>query len=399
MDRPIQLGSLRLSNLGGAERVEPFMSIAPSQLRIALAHHWLVGMRGGEKVLEQICRVLPRTPIYTLVAQPAKLSPLLREHPIHTSWLQQVPGGSKQYKKLLPLFPRAISSLRVKSPVDLIVSSDASVIKGLSYPPGTTHICYCHSPPRYLWDLQKDYTKSSEVGGPLGRALFNRVVPYVREFDRQAAQRVTHFIANSNFVRDRILDCYGRQSDVIHPPVYLDEFEISSRGPDDFYLVVSQLVPYKRIDLAISAFVRLNKKLVIIGEGSERRRFEKMAGPNITFLGSQPQSVLRDHYRRCQALIFPGIEDFGITPLEAQASGRPVLAYRAGGALETIQENTTGLFFNEQTAESLIAAVETFETMKKEFNPTDCRKNADRFGADRFRANFTDYLAKLSLLP
>jgi glycosyltransferase involved in cell wall biosynthesis len=375
------------------------MSINSSQLRIALAHHWLVGMRGGEKVLEQICRVLPRTPIYTLVAQPAKLSPLLREHPIHTSWLQQVPGGSKQYKKLLPLFPWAISSLRVKSPVDLIVSSDASVIKGLSYPPGTTHICYCHSPPRYLWDLQRDYTRSSEVGGPLGRALFNRVAPYVREFDRQAAQRVTHFIANSNFVRDRILDCYGRPSDVIHPPVYLDEFEISSAPPDDFYLVVSQLVPYKRIDLAISAFVRLNKKLVIIGEGSERGRLEKMAGPNIIFLGSQPQSVLRDHYRRCQALIFPGIEDFGITPLEAQASGRPVLAYRAGGALETIQENATGLFFNEQTAESLIAAVETFETMKKELNPTDCRKNADRFGADRFRANFTDYLAKLSLLP
>jgi glycosyltransferase involved in cell wall biosynthesis len=372
------------------------MSNNPAKLRIALAHHWLVGMRGGEKVLEQICQVLPQAPIYTLVAQPARLSPILRKNPIHTSWLQNVPGGAKQYKKLLPLFPRAISSLRVKSPVDLIVSSDASVIKGLSFPPGTPHVCYCHSPPRYLWDLQEDYTKSSEVGGPLGRALFNRVVPYVREFDRHAAQRVTHFIANSNFVRDRILTCYGRKSEVIHPPVYLDEFEISSSGPDDFYLVVSQLVPYKRIDVAISAFSRLNKKLVVIGEGSERGRLEKMAHPNITFLGSQPQPVLRDHYRRCRALIFPGIEDFGITPLEAQASGRPVLAYRAGGVLETIQENTTGLFFNEQTAESLIEAVERFETLKHGFNPAACRRNADRFGADRFRANFRAYLANLA---
>ena len=243
------------------------MSDSPSSLRVALAHHWLVGMRGGEKVLEQICQVLPRAPIYTLVAQPAKLSPILREHPIHTSWLQRVPGGAKQYKKLLPLFPRAVSSLRVKDPVDLVVSSDASVIKGLDIPPGVPHICYCHSPPRYLWDLQKDYTTSSEVGGPLGRALFNGVVPYVREFDRQAAGRVTHFIANSNFVRDRIMTCYGRKSDVIHPPVCLDEFEISPDRPDDFYLVVSQLVPYKRIDLAVAAFTRLNRKLVVIGEG------------------------------------------------------------------------------------------------------------------------------------
>lgn len=372
------------------------MSTNSSKLRIALAHHWLVGMRGGEKVLEQICHVLPEAPIYTLVAQPAKLSPTLLKHSIHPSWLQHVPGGVKQYKKLLPLFPGAVSSLQVKGPVDLLVSSDASVIKGLSYPPDIPHICYCHSPPRYLWDLQKDYTMSSEVGGPLGRALFNHVVPFVREFDRQAASRVTHFIANSSFVRDRILACYGRQSEVIHPPVYLDEFEISLSEPDDFYLVVSQLVPYKRIDLAVSGFNQLNKKLVIIGEGSERNRLEKMAGPNVIFLGSQPQFVLRDHYRRCQAFVFPGVEDFGITPLEAQASGRPVLAYRAGGTLETIQENTTGLFFNEQTAESLINAVEKFEILKKEFNPAACRRNADRFRAETFRANFRAYLANLS---
>jgi len=372
------------------------MSFNPSGMRIALAHHWLVGMRGGEKVLEQICQVLPQSPIYTLVARPKKLSPILREHPLHTSWIQKVPGGATQYKKLLPLFPLAVSSMRIKSPIDLLVSSDASVIKGLSYPAGTPHVCYCHSPPRYLWDLQEDYTMSSEAGGPIGRALFSRVVPYVREFDRQAAQRVTHFIANSSFVRDRILAYYGREAEVIHPPVYLDEFEISSSKPDDFYLIVSQLVPYKRIEIAVTAFTRMKKKLVIIGDGSERGRLENAAGKNIKFLGSQPQSILRDHYRRCQALIFPGIEDFGITPLEAQASGRPVLAYRAGGVLETIQENSTGLFFNDQTAESLIGAIETFEAKRNEFNPDACRKYAEQFGADRFRSNFSDYLARLS---
>jgi glycosyltransferase involved in cell wall biosynthesis len=366
---------------------------------IALAHHWLVGMRGGEKVLEQISQIFPAAPIYTLVAQPEKLSASLQAHPIHTSWLQQVPGGARQYKKLLPLFPQAISSLRVASPVDLIVSSDASVIKGLSFPPGTPHVCYCHSPPRYLWDLQEDYMKSSEVGGPLGRMLFSGVVPYIRNFDRLASERVTHFIANSNFVRDRILKCYNRPSEVIHPPVYLDEFEISAQGPDDFFLVVSQLVPYKRIDLAVAAFTRLNKKLVVIGEGSERARLEKMAGPSVTFLGSQPQPVLRNHYRRCQALVFPGIEDFGITPLEAQASGRPVLAYRAGGAIETVIENTTGLFFAEQTEESLIEAVETFARMGGTLDPAVCRRNAEQFGADRFRSEFRAYLSRHSLLP
>jgi glycosyltransferase involved in cell wall biosynthesis len=371
------------------------MSFDPSQRRIALAHHWMVGMRGGEKVLAQIGQVVPRAPIYTLVAQPEKLSPALREHPLRTSWMQSLPGGAKHYKKLLPLFPRAVASLRVDRPVDLILSSDASVIKGLSYPEGTPHVCYCHSPPRYLWDLQEDYMKSAEAGGALGRAVFNRVVPYVREFDRKAAQRVTHFIANSSFVRERIRTCYGRESVVIHPPVHLDEFEIATQPPKDFYLVVSQLVPYKRIELAVTAFNRMRKKLVIIGEGSERARLEEMAGKTVTFLGSQRLPVLRDHFRRCRALIFPGIEDFGITPLEAQASGRPVIAFRAGGVLETIGENSTGLFFDEPTVDSLVDAVEKFEAGKKDFDPADCRKNAERFSAERFRQQLRDFLAKV----
>ena len=362
--------------------------------RVALAHHWLVSMRGGEKVLEQICQLFPRAPIHTLVANPARVSAELRNHPIRTSPLQRLPGAARHYKKLLPLFPWAVGSLKVAGPVDLIVSSDASVIKGLSYPEGIPQVCYCHSPPRYLWDMQEDYNQSSEVGGPIGRMVFNRVVPYVREFDRRAAQRVTHFIANSDFVRKRIKAHYGRESEIIYPPVALQEFEVVREAPEDFYLVVSQLVPYKRIDVAVEAFRRLKKKLVVIGEGSERARLEKIGGPDIEFLGSQPGPVLRDHFRRCRALVFPGIEDFGITPLEAQASGRPVLAYREGGVLETIRDGVTGLFFDHQTPESLMETVEKFEAAGNPFSPDDCRASAERFAPEQFRARFSDYLAR-----
>jgi glycosyltransferase involved in cell wall biosynthesis len=366
------------------------MNALPKNLRIALAHHWLVGMRGGEKVLEEICRLAPGAPIHTLVARPGRLSPLLRSHPIVTSPLQRLPGGATHYKKLLPLFPASVARLAIAAPADLVISSDASVIKGLRVPEGIPHICYCHSPPRYLWDMQEDYTRSAETGGALGRALFRRVVPHVREFDRAAAQRVTHFIANSAFVQQRIRTCYGRESEIIHPPVALDDFEPTHAPPEDFHLVVSQLVPYKRIDLAVTAFTRMKKRLVVIGEGSERTALEKLAGPTVTFLGSQPFEVLRDHYHRCRAFIFPGIEDFGITPLEAQASGRPVVAFRAGGALETVVEGETGIFFDEQTPESLMAAVER----PLDFDPGACRANAERFGPERFRAELADYAAR-----
>ena len=362
---------------------------------VALAHHWLVGMRGGEKVLEEISRLFPDAPIYTLVAKPDRLSAQLRHHAIHTSWLQRLPGGWRHYKKLLPLFPSAVGRLRIPPPVDLVLSSDASVIKGLDFPPGTPHICYCHSPPRYLWDLQDDYMQSAEAGGAAGRAVFRRVIPRVREFDRLAAARVTHFIANSAFVAERIRRCYGREaSAIIHPPVALNDFALGEKPPDDFYLIVSQLTPYKRVDVAVEAFNRLGRPLVVIGEGSERARLEAMAKRNITFLGSQSFSVLKDHYRRCRALIFPGIEDFGITPLEAMASGRPVLAYGVGGVLETVIDGVTGLFFTEQTPESLLEAVARFEAKPEVFDPGACRREAERFGPRRFRDELRDFFRR-----
>jgi glycosyltransferase involved in cell wall biosynthesis len=357
--------------------------------RAALAHHWLVGMRGGEKVLEQLCLLFPGAPIYTLVSNRANLSDLIRSHPIHESLLQRLPQGPRRYKSLLPLFPLAVGSLRVDPGADFLFSTDASVIKGLSYGRNVPHVCYCHSPPRYLWELQDTYLRQTGGLGTLGRAVFRAVTPYVRSFDRKAAGRVTHFIANSRFVQRRIESAYGRDSAVIYPPVDVDAFE-PGRPAEDFYLIVTELVAYKRVDLAIDAFNRLGKRLVVLGDGPEGAALRARAKPNIEFLGRQPFATLRDRFERCRAFIYPQIEDFGITAVEAQAAGRPVLAFRQGGALETVIDGETGLFFDEQTPESLAACVEAFE--RQSFSAASCRENAGRFRPEAFRDTVRQFL-------
>jgi glycosyltransferase involved in cell wall biosynthesis len=348
--------------------------------RIALAHHWLVGMRGGEKVLEQLCLLFPGAPIHTLVSNRANLSDVLRGHPIHESWMQRLPQGRQRYKSLLPLFPLAIGRMRVDA--DFLFSTDASVIKGLSFAPGTPHVCYCHSPPRYLWEMQETYLRQTGGLGPVGRAVFKAVTPRIRAFDREGADRVTHFIANSRFVRERIAASYERESAVIYPPVDVDAFD-AARGAEDFYLIVTELVAYKRVDLAIDAFNKTGKRLVVLGDGPEGAALRARAGANIEFLGRQPFSVLKDRFERCRAFIYPQIEDFGITAVEAQAAGRPVIAFRRGGALETVIDGETGMFFDEQTPESLAECVEAFEG--RSFSAAACRANAERFRPEAFR--------------
>ncbi len=362
------------------------MSASP---RIALAHHWLVGMRGGEKVLEQLCLLFPGAPIYTLVSNCSNLSDLLRSASIRESLLQRLPLGPRRYKALLALFPLAVANLRVEE--DFLFSSDAAVIKGLSSCAGIPHVCYCHSPPRYLWELHETYLRQTGGLGTLGRAVFRAVTPYVRSFDRKAAARVTHFIANSHFVRQRIQSAYGRDSVVIHPPVDVDGFQ-HGRSAEDFYLIVAELVAYKRVDLAIDAFNQLGKRLVVLGDGPEGAALRARAKPNIEFLGRQPVAALRDRFERCRAFIYPQIEDFGITAVEAQAAGRPVLAFRQGGALETVIAGKTGFFFDEQTPESLAACVEEFEGQS--LSAAACRANAERFRPESFREGIRQFLTE-----
>lgn len=352
-------------------------------------------MRGGENVLQELVQLFPIAGVHTLVSKADTLTPQLRFKKIATSALQQLPGATLHYTKMLPLFPWAVRTMKVPDETQLVICSDASVVKGARIPKYATMVCYCHSPPRYLWDLQEEYARQASTIGAAGRLVFKASVPYVREFDRKAAQRVDHFIANSKFVQERIRRCYGSESTVINPPVDLQAFQPSHTKPEDFYLVVSQLVPYKRIDIAVDAFNALGKRLVVIGRGSELETLKRRASRNIEFLGAQPREALQDHYRRCRAFIFPGIEDFGITPLEAMASGRPVIAYAAGGVLETVVEGDTGFFFREQTPEALATAVRDFEAMVAPPSEGACRARAEEFSPELFRTRIASFLERV----
>ncbi|TWU37601.1 GDP-mannose-dependent alpha-(1-6)-phosphatidylinositol monomannoside mannosyltransferase [Novipirellula aureliae] len=356
-------------------------------MKVALAHHWIASYRGGERVLEQIAALFPDSDIYTLIQNPHVEVPGLAGRRILSSPIRFFPAATKLYRHLIPVHPFAIKRLIVPNNTDLLVSSDASLIKGLTLSPETKHVCYCHSPPRYLWELGEAYKKDSLAA----RIALDRFAPKLRRFDFEAAQRVNHFIANSKFVADRIAQYYQRESEVIYPPVAVDDFQ-SDRNREPFSLVISELVSYKRIDLAVRAFNQLGERLVVIGDGSERKKLEQLAKPNIEFLGRQPFSVLKQHYETASAFIFPGIEDFGITPVEAQASGCPVIAFRAGGALETVIEGKTGIFFDAQQPESLAAAVN--ELGQAAISPLDCRANAERFSASIFRQNLRDALVR-----
>lgn len=354
-------------------------------MKVAIVHYWLVGMRGGEKVLECLCELYPDADIFTLVADRDKLSPILLKHRITTSFLQKI-GGRRFYQKMLPLMPQALESFDL-SGYDLILSSEAGPAKGIIPPPDSVHICYCHSPMRYIWDLYPQYYRKS---GWLARMAMRLTSSWLRAWDVTTAARVDHFIANSAFVAKRIGKFYRRGATVIHPPVDVSRFELSD-APEDYYLCAGQITPYKRIDIAIEACTRLNKRLVVIGSGATKE-MKRQAGPTITFLDKIDDQAMARHFRNCRALLFPGVEDFGIVPLEVMASGRPVLAYRRGGAVETVVEGETGLFFDEQTAESLMGALTRFEAQIDGFDPAAIRRHAQGWNRDIFKERLQAFI-------
>jgi glycosyltransferase involved in cell wall biosynthesis len=363
-------------------------------VKVALIHDWLTGMRGGEKCLEAFCELFPSADLYTLVYASERLSPPIRRMEVKTSFINCLPLAQRRYRYYLPLLPTAIERFEL-SQYDLIISSSHCVAKGI-FPHRALHIAYVHAPMRYVWDQHDAYfgADSSWISRA-GMALCRR---HLQQWDVRSSDRVNFFIANSNNVATKIKKLYGREAAVIHPPVDVERFQLGEHQ-ESYYLMVSACVPYKRIDVAIDAFNRLKLPLRIAGDGPLRKKLQKMAQSNIEFLGWVGDQELAQLYASCQALIFPGEEDFGIVPLEAQASGRPVIAYRKGGALETVMPlgsiesaQPTGLFFLEQTAASLMAAVRLFQETQHRFEPAAIRQHARRFSRDRFKAQITDYV-------
>jgi glycosyltransferase involved in cell wall biosynthesis len=350
-------------------------------VRVALVHDWLTGMRGGEKCLEAFCEIFPGAPIHTLVHRPGAVSAAIERHPIRTSFLQRVPGGPRHYQRYLPLFPLAIEQFDLRG-YDLVLSSSHAVAKGAIVHPGTVHVCYCHTPMRYVWQAYRDYFGDGRYRFPVSWVLACAATG-LRTWDAASAARVDHFVANSHNVAGRIARYYGREASVVHPWVDTEAFTPDpSVAREDFYLVISALVPYKRIDLAIEATRRLGRRLVVIGRGVERKRLQRGAGEHVRWLGWAAADEMLDALRRARGLLFPGEEDFGIVPLEAMACGTPVVAYGAGGALETVIEGETGTFFAQPDATSLAEAIRRCEAVRSD--PLAGRRRALQFSRARF---------------
>lgn len=348
-------------------------------MRVALVHDWLTGFRGGEKVLEVFCEIFPEATIFTLVYIEGSSSPAIETLPVKTAFTQKLPGVKRLYRWYLPLHPWAIESLDL-SEFDFVLSSSHCVAKGAIPRDGALHICYCHTPMRYVWDRFHDYFGS----GLKAKLVFGPVASRLRHWDRASAGRVDHFIANSTYVSERIQRYYDRSADaVIPPPVDTDFYQPVDGEREDFYLVVSALVPYKRIDLAVDAFRARNETLVIVGKGPSAKALERDAPANVQFRGWVTSEELRSLYQRCRACLLPGVEDFGIVPLEAQASGAPVVAYGQGGALDTVRDGETGVLFHEQTAEVLSSAIDKVSSLR--LNKNLLRNWALGFSRDRFR--------------
>lgn len=356
-------------------------------MKVAIVHDWLANMGGAERIIKIFHELFPEAPIYTCVYNEEKMSSEFHSMNIRTTFIQKMPFGKSKYQVYLPLMPMAFEQLNL-SEYDMVISSSSSCAKGVITRSNTLHICYCHTPMRYAWDFYFEYLKGKN---PIIKSLIAMQMHKIRQWDRISADRVDYFIANSQNVADRIQKHYRRDSEVIYPPVDTEFYKPRDKD-DSFYLIVSRLVPYKRVDLAVKVFNELGLALKIIGSGGAYNTLKTIAKDNIEFLGRLSDEETKDYYARCKAFIFCGEEDFGITPLEAQACGRPVIAYGKGGALETVVDGVTGLFFYEQSELALKNAVEEFEKNIHIFDKTIIRENALKFDEDNFKIKILGFI-------
>lgn len=365
-------------------------------MRVAIVHDWLITYAGAEKVLEQIINIFPEADLYSIVDfLPHNQRQFIKNKAVCTSFIQGLPFARTKYRQYLPLMPVAIEQFDL-SAYDLIISSSHAVAKGILVGPDQLHISYVHTPIRYAWDLQHQYLREANLTNGIRSWVARGILHYIRQWDYRTANGVDYFIANSNFIARRVYKVYRREADVIYPPVEVDKFTPYDKK-EDFYLTASRMVPYKKIDLIVEAFSSMpDKQLVVIGDGPDYNKIKAKAGKNIKLMGYQPSEILKEYMQKARAFVFAAEEDFGITPVEAQACGTPVIAFGKGGAMETVNglgtEKPTGVFFNEQSVVSIINAVKCFEGLNNPIEAEVCRHNALKFSSDRFRREFELYI-------
>jgi glycosyltransferase involved in cell wall biosynthesis len=369
--------------------------------RVAIVHYWFRSHRGGERVVEEIAAMFPQADLFALVADPLAIPTSLRGRSIHTSLLQKIPGSTRWHRRFLPFYPLALEQFDLTT-YDLVISSESGPAKGVLTSAQTCHVCYCHSPMRYLWDFYHNHRNGAGIGR-WSKCIFTLAAHYLRLWDAASADRVDYFVANSRNVAARIRKHYRRDSRVIYPPVNVSAGYIAGQT-EDFYLLVGQFVEYKRLDLAIEACNRLGRRLHIVGQGEQYRKLRKLAGPTVRFCGPLSDVELREQYAHCRALLFPGEEDFGIVPVEALSFGRPVIAYGRGGVTESVvgfdagpgtaPESSSGMFFHHPSVESLVDAMLAFEKIEHRFDPIFIRQQALRFGREQFHQRFGQFLAQ-----
>jgi len=366
-------------------------------MKVAIIQDWLVTYAGAEKVLEEILKIYPEADLFSLVDYiPEDQRGFILNKKVNTSFIQKLPMSKKKYRSYLPLMPLAVEQLDV-SKYDLVISSSYAVAKGVITGPDQLHISYVHSPIRYAWDLQHQYLEEAGLNKGLKGMLAKFMLHKIRNWDYRTSNGVDYFLSNSNFIANRIWKVYRREADTIYPPVDVSAFTLGDKK-DDFYLTASRMVPYKKINIIVEAFSQMpDKKLVVIGTGPDFEKIKAKAGPNVEMLGYQSFEVLKDHMQRAKAFVFAAEEDFGITPVEAQACGTPVIAYGKGGALETVNgfgesSKPTGLFFKEQIPASIVQAVQNYEEVSHLISIDDCRENSLRFSPERFRDEFKSFV-------